>query len=56
MRKRVKVEDAEQHLEIRKKKRKRLETATAGDIEVTAERPARRRMPVASDVVVALDD
>lgn len=53
---RVKTEEAEEHKEVRQKKRKRLETATVADLGVTDERPANRRLPTGSDEVISLED
>jgi len=56
LKKRVKIEEAEEHKELRQRKRKRLETAAAGDMEVTDERPANRRLPTVDDEVINLGD
>jgi len=53
---RVKKEKAEGHSFARERKRKRLETATTADTELTEERPARRRVPTADDEVIDLED
>lgn len=52
----MKTEEAEEHKEVRQKKRKRLETATVADLGVTDERPANRRLPTGSDEVISLED
>lgn len=50
------VQETEQHRTIRERKRKHLETATIGDMEVTEERPAYRRLPADGDEAVTFND
>ncbi|KAK5937860.1 hypothetical protein PMZ80_009989 [Knufia obscura] len=55
LKKRVKVEDAEEYQQRREKKRKLLETAALGDAEITEDRSAHRRLPAVGDEVIDLE-
>ncbi|KAK5100579.1 hypothetical protein LTS08_005330 [Lithohypha guttulata] len=56
LRARVKKEEAEDYRNTRQRKRKRLEVANGGEVEMIDERPATRRKPASEDEVVVLED